>query len=229
MKLNTRFLKITLLLITFSLFFVSFTYGWYVKNNSVTGNNVGGSTEKITDDGLISTDDDDSTQAKTYKLHETINFKLKSTRSFSTIKIKFEQTELSETTYKENSLLYPNLIKSQFLKNGIAYEPDEEENINLMYNMYKNNNIVDFYTGTLTVVSDDSSTSYELASRGENETNTRTFSGFSGEENQEFSIQLSFGTSTYPNYTNDNNITYRATNYNCYLIGLNLLITFIAE
>lgn len=228
MKLNIKFLKIALLLITFSLVFVSFTYGWYVKINSVTGNNVGGSTQEITDDGLISTDDDDSTQAKTYKLHETINFKLKSTREFSTIKIKFEQTELSETSYKENSKLYPNLIKSQFLKNSIAYEPSEEENINLMYNMYKNNNIVDFYSGILTVESDNSKTSYELASRGENETNTRTFSGFSGEIDQEFSIQLSFGTSIYPSFTNDN-ITYSATNYNCYLIGLNLLITFIAE
>lgn len=228
MKLNIKFLKIVFLLIAFSLVFVSLTYGWYVKNISVTGNNVGGSTQEITDDGLISTDDDDSTQAKTYKLHETINFKLKSTRAFSTIKIKFEQTKLSETTYKENALSYPNLIKSQFLKNSIAYEPSEEENINLMYNMYKNNNIVDFYTGILTVGSDDSKTSYELAKRTENETNTRTFSGFSGEINQEFSIQLSFGTTTYPNYTNDN-ITYSATNYNCYLIGLNLLITFIAE
>ncbi len=224
MKLNIKFLKIVFLLITFSLVFVSLTYGWYVKNNSVNGSGISGTTQEITDDGLITTNEDDKGQAKTYLLHETINFNLKSTRDFSKIKIKFEQTALDESSYKTLCKSYPHLTKSEFLKNDIVYNPSEDDNINLMYNMYKNNNIVDYYSGSITV----GETSYSLKDREENETNTRVFDGFTGEKDQEFSLTLAFGTTTYPTYTTDS-IKYKATNYNCYLIGLNLLITFIAE
>lgn len=223
MKLRFKLIKIITVLIMLSTLLISFAYGWYfeIKSNQASG--ISGSVVQVSDDGLI-LDEDKQSSAKTYKLHEEITFKLKSTRNFSKITIKVEQQEtLSEEKYKSlcsNS----NLIYSSYLKNNVSYKAKENENINLMYNMYKSNNILDFYTGTLT----NGDETCNLREREEDGT-TRIFE-FDGKTDSTFTMNLKFGNGTYPTYTDTTNIiTYTATTYNCFLIGLNLLITCVAE
>ncbi len=101
MKLRFKLIKIISVLIMLSIILVSFAYGWYseIKTNNATG--ISGSVVQVSDDGLI-LDEDKQSSAKTYKLHEEIKFKLKSTREFSKITIKVEQQEtLTEEKYKK--------------------------------------------------------------------------------------------------------------------------------
>ncbi len=223
MKLIFKLINIISVLIMLSIILVSFAYGWYseIKTNNATG--ISGSVVQVSDDGLI-LDEDKQSSAKTYKLHEEIKFKLKSTREFSKITIKVEQQEtLSEDKYKK-LCKDSNLIYSSYLKNTVSYKAETDENIELMYNMYNSNNILDFYTGTLT-----SGTSSCTLKERDQEGTTRIFE-FEGKTDSAFTMTLKFGNGTYPTYIDTtNSIKYTATTYNCFLIGLNLLITCVAE
>lgn len=232
MKLNSKLIKIIFLLITICLFFISFIFAWYVKNDNVSANGVNGSTLEYSEDGLISIDDSHS--SKNYKIHQDLTISLVSTRAYSSVKVKFEYNNLSQNEYYSLCEQNKHLIRSDYSKNDIIYKPttlDAQKEV--MYNMYTNNNIIDFYTSVLTI----NSVEYTLAKRENTSTNIReyklvnedgTSESVSGDINTIFDISLKFGTSSYPSYTTDSTII-KALNYNSFLIGLNLKITFIAE
>ncbi len=248
MKLSTKLLKITALLLVSSLCLFSIAFGWYVNNQEVTANGLKVSTEEITEDGIISTD---GNSERNYKIHETITANLKATKDFTSVKIKFEFTPLSESNYKALCESNEKYIKSDYLKNNVIYKPstlDDEKNI--MWNMYNENNVIDYYKATLTLGSGENKQEYSLDPRENTSTNIRVFKrttdegkeNVSGSTDDLFTIVVSFGTQTdsaynYPSYTIKNtdesgkvtSTKICAMNYNCFLIGLSLKITFIAE
>lgn len=250
MKLSTKLLKITALLLVSSLCLFSIAFGWYVNNQEVTANGLKVSTEEITEDGIISTD---GNSERNYKIHETITANLKATKNFTSVKIKFEFSKLSESNYKTLCESNQKYIRSDYLKNNVIYKPttlDDEKNI--MWNMYKENNVIDYYKATLTLGSGEDKQEYSLEDREDTSTNIRVFKrdaddgeklNVSGSTDDLFTIVVSFGTQTngaynYPSYIISNTdesgnttstTTVCAMNYNCFLIGLSLKITFIAE
>jgi len=244
MKFKIKLIKITALLLTISFFLVSIVYGWYAVNKDVTANGINGSTEEITEDGIISTD---GNSERNYKIHETITANLKATKDFTSVKIKFEFTPLSETNYKTLCASNEKYIRSDYLKNGAIYKPtNSADEKDIMWNLYNENNVIDYYKATLTFADKE----YSLDSREDSDTNIRVFKrttddgkeDVSGSKDDLFKIVVSFGIKTgeaynYPSYTindtdnsgNASTTTICAMNYNVFLIGLSLRITFIAE
>lgn len=257
MKLRNKLAQICALLLVLSFCLVSIAFGWYVENKRADANGLKVSTEEITDDGVISTD---GNSEKTYKIHEEINASLKATKDFSNVKIKFEFTKLNETLYKAACLNNQKYIRSDYLKNNIIYKPNTlDDESDVMWKLYDNNNVIDYYQATLTM----NNVVYTLQERAEN-SNIRVFqkvnddgtkTDASGSSDDTFSIKLTFGlytkdekgnvTYTYPEYTETSTKTttdedgketsittttrIKAMNYNVFLIGLNLKITFICE
>ena len=245
MKFKIKLIKITALLLTISFFLVSIVYGWYAVNNDVTANGINGSTEEITEDGIISTD---GNSERNYKIHETITANLKATKDFTSVKIKFEFTPLSESDYKTLCESNEKYVRSDYLKNGVIYKPtNSTDEKDIMWNLYNENNVIDYYKATLTLDNKE----YSLDPREDSNTNIRVFKrttddekeDVSGSTDDSFTIAVSFGTQTggvynYPSYTINNTdesgnttstTTICAMNYNVFLIGLSLRITFIAE
>lgn len=250
MKFRNKLIKITTLLLVSSFFLVSIAFGWYVENKDAKASGLKVSTEEITEDGIISTD---GNSERNYKIHETITANLKATKDFKSIKIKFEFSKLSESNYKTLCESNQKYIESDYLKNNVIYKPTTlEDEKNIMWNMYNENNVIDYYKATLTLGSGDDKQEYSLEDREDTSTNIRVFKrdtddgekvNVSGSTDDLFTIVLSFGTQTngaynYPSYTITNTdesgnttstTTICAMNYNAFLIGLSLKITFIAE
>lgn len=257
MKFKSKLLKICALLLVLSFCLVSIAFGWYAENKQADANGLKVSTEEITDDGVISTD---GNSEKTYKIHQEINSSLKATKDFTNVKIKFEVTKLNETNYKAACQKNLKYIRSDYLKNNIIYKPTTlEDELDVMWKLYDNNDVIDYYQATLTM----NNVSYALQERVDdsnirvfqkaNEDGTKT--NASGSSDDTFSIKLTFGlytidennnvTYTYPSYTetssqtttdkdgNESSTTtttsIQAMNYNVFLIGLSLKITFICE
>ena len=249
MKFRNKLIKITTLLLVLSFFLVSIAFGWYAENKDATASGLKVSTEEITEDGIISTD---GNSERNYKIHETITANLKATKDFKSIKIKFEFSKLSESNYKTLCESNSKYIRSDYLKNNVIYKPTTlEDEKNIMWNMYNENNVIDYYKATLTLGSEDNKQEYSLEDREDTSTNIRVFKreaddgekvNVSGSTDDLFTIVLSFGTQTngaynYPSYTITNTdesgstseTTICAMNYNVFLVGLSLKITFIAE
>ncbi len=147
--MKSRLLKLISLLTVASLCLVSIAFGWYAENKDASANGMKVSTEEITEDGVIATD---GNSEKHYKIHQEITANLKATKDFNSVKIKFEYTKLSESSYKTLCDSTQQFIRSDYLKNNIIYKPttlNEEKNV--MWNLYDSNNVIDFYNATLTL------------------------------------------------------------------------------
>ncbi len=221
MKLKIQLLKLLILISITSICFLSSIFAWFSSVNTNTASSINGTVIKYTNDGLTISGDSEASSQRTYKLHEEINYNLKATNSFDSIVVDFNVTSVSKEEYiklcKENTYL----LDIDTPSTSSSYETKVSEKANEMYKFYSNNNILDFYTGK--IVKSDT----EISLNKRTEINYRDFT-VSGSENDTFNLVLNFGTSTYPSYTEDDK-TYTATNYNCFLIGLKIEMTFIAK
>lgn len=221
MKLKIQLLKLLILISITSICFLSSIFAWFSSVNTNTASSINGTVIKYTNDGLTISGDSEASSQRTYKLHEEINYNLKATNSFDSIVVDFNVTSVSKEEYiklcKENAYL----LDIDTPSTSSSYETEIEEKANEMYKFYSNNNILDFYTGK--IVKSDT----EISLNERTEINYRDFT-VSGSENDTFNMVLNFGTNIYPSYTEDDE-TYTAKNYNCFLIGLKIEMTFIAK
>ena len=215
------FLSLTLML------FISTLYAWYISNTTVSAGDISGSVMEAEGGGLEITG---SSLIEDFNLiypYKAITFKMRANKSITKIIIDFDVTSSSEEVYKS---LYKNnpqytYGKYMYVKNGHSYnyEVNGNNRIDLLWQLSKENNIEDFFTGELNLNGNISTLNTE--------NNKKCFTNLNIASGDEFSLNVILGdkkTEKYPGLKGDG-YKIEASNSNCFMLGMKIKLIFTVE
>lgn len=223
--MKSKLVKSIVLLSLTLMLFISTLYAWYISNTTVSADNISGSVMEAEGGGLEiigSSLTDDSNLIYPYK---PITFKMRANKNISKIIIDFDVTSSSEDEYKA---LYKNnpqytYGKYTYVKNkhSYNYEVEDENRIDMLWNLSLNNDIDDFFSGNLTY----SETTYSLKQEDDLkyfECKIDTGSDFT------MSLMLGREENTYPSL-DFSDYKIEASNFNCFMLGMKIKLIFTVE
>lgn len=215
------FLSLTLML------FISTLYAWYISNTTVSAGDISGSVMEAEGGGLEITGSSLIGDSNLIYPYKAITFKMRANKAITKIIIDFDITSPSEDDYK---ILYKNnpqytYGKYMYVKNDHSYnyEVNDNNRIDLLWQLSKKNNIEDFFTGDLNLKGNISTLNTE--------NNKKCFTNLNIASGDEFFLNVILGnkeTEKYPVLEGDG-YKIEASNFNCFMLGTKIKLIFTVE